>query len=251
MNYVQQLASAKARQAAQDLATYSSIANSRRIVPGAHPDEAEFSFREFFSQLAEQGGLTRGLEREICEESARQSGTAFDMNKPTVPWACFTRASPDERVSVASQGGFLVQTDVLGVADILRPFSIVVPLGLTVLSGLKGNATIPAVKSTTTAQWLSDEASSPAESAVTLGQIALTPKTVSDFTTASRQLLIQSAADALIRNELLKTVATAIDVAIINGSGVSGQPSRILQTAGSQTVSDASIAWTGLLSMHA
>jgi HK97 family phage major capsid protein len=59
----------------------------------------------------------------------------------------------------------------------------------------------------------------------------------SGFLEYSRQFSKQANAPQFVASELLRTVGTAIDQAIINGSGVSGQPLGMTSTAGVQTQS--------------
>ena len=81
-----------------------------------------------------------------------------------------------------------------------------------------------------TPAWLSTEGSQVPPSQTTLAQITITPKTVGAVVNFSRQLSLQANAESFVRRELLRTVATAIDLAVLNGSGAVGQPLGLLGT---------------------
>jgi HK97 family phage major capsid protein len=137
----------------------------------------------------------------------------------------------------ANQAGYLVATETRDVIDILRPFSVPARLGMTIETGLIDNQVIPKVTQQTTPQWQNTEAASVTPSTPTLSQIAATPKQVGVVVQYSRQLSLQANADVFVRNELLRTVGMTIDQAAIVGSGASGQPLGLLNTAGVQTQS--------------
>jgi HK97 family phage major capsid protein len=113
---------------------------------------------------------------------------------------------------------------------------------------MKGNVTIPKVDGATTAYWIS-ESEATTQSNSTLGQLALSPKTVSGNVAISRNLAMQSdpSAEALFSNDLATTLALAIDLAAINGSGVAGQPTGILNTTGIGTQTTATVTWAQML----
>lgn len=69
--------------------------------------------------------------------------------------------------------------------------------------------------------------------------------TLIDF---SRQLSIQANAERFVRRELMGTIGTAVDQAILNGSGAE-QPTGILSTAGVSTETGTSFAQANAASM--
>jgi HK97 family phage major capsid protein len=117
------------------------------------------------------------------------------------------------------------------------------------LSGLQGNVTIPKQTAGGTAYWLTNEATAITESQQTLGQLSMTPKNVGAYTEISRQLMQQSspAADMLVMNDLSRVLALAIDLAALEGSGASGQPTGISNTASIGAVTGTTIAYSGIL----
>jgi HK97 family phage major capsid protein len=77
----------------------------------------------------------------------------------------------------------------------------------------------------------------------------MSPRNVGAYQEVSRQLMLQSdpSVDALVMSDLAKVLALAIDLAAYEGSGSSGQPTGISQTAGIGSVTGTSIAYAGIL----
>ncbi len=136
----------------------------------------------------------------------------------------------------ASGAGNLVATTLLAGSfiDVLRAKAKVMALGPTLLSGLVGNAAIPRQDSPAQAYWIAPEGTDTNESEGTFDQVLLSPKTVGARSQYTRQLLMQSTPDIemLVRNDLAKVLALAIDAASISGTGANGQPTGILNTVG-------------------
>ncbi|MBT5286052.1 MAG: phage major capsid protein [Euryarchaeota archaeon] len=124
--------------------------------------------------------------------------------------------------------------------DALRNQSSVMQAGARMLGGLSGDVKIPKKTAASTAAWISTEGGDASESEMTVGQVSLTPKTLGAFTDVTRQLLIQSSLDVegLIRDDLSRALAIAIDKAGLEGTGASGQPTGILSTSGVNTVAN-------------
>lgn len=146
-------------------------------------------------------------------------------------------------------GGALVQTSVMGFDEMLRNLSFAFRMGATRLTGLRDNVTIPRQSAAATAEWLTSETSAATESQPTFVQLAMTPKTVSAYTELSRKLLMQSSIDVegLVNADLAAVAALAVDVAVISGTGASGQPLGIDNVTGVGTVSGSSLGLAGLL----
>lgn len=132
-------------------------------------------------------------------------------------------------------GGHTVATDLLASSfiELLVNRMVVMGLGTRVLRDLSGNVAIPSQSGGATAYWVAENGA-PTESQQVFGQVPLTPKTVGAFTDYSRRLLLQSSIDveAFVRFDLARTLALALDLAAIAGTGSSNQPTGILSTAG-------------------
>lgn len=186
-----------------------------------------------------------GLERE-AHETLLKRGVVAARGGVLVPYEIQKR----DMNTGANGGGYLVETvnDAASFIELLRNRTVVGELGATILSGLKGNITIPKQTAAGTAYWLSNETTSATESNQTIGQLAMSPKTVGAYTEYSRQLMLQSAPaiDMLIMNDLARVLAIAVDLAALEGNG-SGAPVGIANTSGIGSVTGTSLAYEDIL----
>ena len=129
----------------------------------------------------------------------------------------------------------MVGTDHLGDSfiDALTNRSVVAGAGAQILGGLQGNIEIPKLTTGTAWGWVAEDADA-ADAAAVTGELALSPKTVSGGVAMSRRLLKQSSpsVEQMIRNDMVRGAALAIDLAALSGSGSSGQPTGITNTTG-------------------
>ncbi len=128
-------------------------------------------------------------------------------------------------------GGNLVATNLLSGSfiDVLRNALVLPGLGAQMLTGLVGNIAIPKQTGAATAYWVA-ESGSPTEGQQTIGQVTMAPKTVGAFTDISRKLLLQSSIDveSLVQRDLASVLGLAIQQAAISGTGLSNQPTGLL-----------------------
>lgn len=202
-----------------------------------------FSVLRAIKAMADKDWKHAAFELECSQEICKRAGLPEPVhNGFYVPMDIQKR---DLTVGTASAGGYLVGTDLVpsSFIDLLRARSVVAGLGATMLPGLVGNVTIPKLTGAATAYWLANEATAITESQQTIGQLALTPKTLGAYTELSRLLMLQStpAADQLVMNDFAKVMALAIDLAALEGSGSSGQPAGISVTAGIGSVTGTSL----------
>jgi HK97 family phage major capsid protein len=117
-------------------------------------------------------------------------------------------------------------------------------LGARTIAGLRDNVSYPKQTGKATGSWVGENPGSDvADSALTLGSIASSPKTYQSSSSYSRQLLAQAVVDVdtLVREDLGRDLALAIDSVAIVGGG-SNQPTGIVPTSGVQSyvmISDA------------
>jgi HK97 family phage major capsid protein len=165
------------------------------------------------------------------------------MSVPQQTMSKFPHLQRDLTAGTASAGGYLVQTSVMGFDELLRNISVCFRAGATRLSGLRDSMTIPRQSAAATAEWLTGEADSAAESQPAFVQLAMSPKTVSAYTELSRKLLLQSSIDVegLVNADLAAVTALAVDVAGLRGTGATGQPLGLDNVTGVGAVSGASI----------
>ena len=202
---------------------------------GMTKEEArKFSFLRAINALANPGDRKAqelaAFEREASDAVAAKMGRAAQ--------GFFVPVEVQQRdllVGTATAGGHTVATQVLAAnfIDLLRNKLAVAGLGAQFLSGLVGNIAIPRQTAGATAYWVAENGA-PTESQQAFDQVTMSPKTVGAYTDISRKLLLQSSIDVegFVRNDLATVLALAIDLAAINGSGASNQPTGVLNTAG-------------------
>ena len=131
-------------------------------------------------------------------------------------------------------------------------------LGARTISGLRDNVAYPKQTGKATGSWVGENPGvDVADTALTLGSIASSPKTYQSSSSYSRQLLAQAVidVDTLVREDLGRDMALAVDSVAIVGGG-SNQPVGIGATAGVQSyvvIADAgnggAPAWADILKM--
>ena len=176
------------------------------------------------------------FEREASRAAAKKMNkTAQGLFVPYDVLRAEYEGQRDLTKGTGSAGGFLVSTDLLASSFIglLRNRMMVRALGAQILGGLVGDILIPRLGGGATSYWV-DENGEPSESEPNFEQVSMKPKTVGAFTEMSRKLLLQSSLDIenLVRGDLATVLALAIDLAAINGSGVSNQPKGIMNETG-------------------
>lgn len=221
-------------------------------------ESKRYSLMAAIRACADKNWTNAGFELECSREIAKRTNTILDPNKFYVPFEVQGRQvaasngsfmTPGARrmmgrdltVGTASAGGNLVGTENMSFIDVLRNRSVAYRMGARRMAGLVGNVTVPRQTAAATAYWLSTEGTSVTESQQTFGQMALTPKTVGAYTEISRQLMLQSSPDAesIVTGDLGKVAGLALDIGVLRGSGSSGEPTGIVNTAGIGSVAGA------------
>ncbi len=193
-------------------------------------DERQFSFIRAIRASATGDWREAGYEREVSDEIARQSGrTPKGFFAPASAWG--------QRNLIAgtdADGGYLKGTDHLGseFIEALRGRLVTAGLGARIMSGLKGDISIPKLSAGVSAAFVG-EGSAVAEVNQTFAAVTLAPKTLGAFTDISRKLMAQSdpSAEAVVRDDLLNAVAAKLEDVTIEGGG-SNEPTGITQTSG-------------------
>ena len=198
-----------------------------------------FSFVRALNYLANPGDQSARREAEFEIEVGQAASKQYERssNGIVVPNEVLRR---DLNVGTATAGGNLVDDVLLSGSfiDLLRNRLALADAGMTTLTGINGNISIPKQGSSATAYWVG-EGSSPTESQQTIEQINLSPKTCGAFVDYSRKLLLQSSIDveAMVRDDLARVIALELDRVGLNGSGSSNQPLGIINTTGIGTQS--------------
>ena len=109
-------------------------------------------------------------EFDICSAAAMSADRAYDPHAVTIPWSGWRR---NLTASGGDTGHYLVGTGQEAVADALRPWSVAVSAGLTVVPNLRSNEGFPRIDADLTGAWLQDENTAIVPSQPTVGQIAV------------------------------------------------------------------------------
>jgi HK97 family phage major capsid protein len=178
-----------------------------------------------------------GRERELCQETARRAGRSTEGF--LVPFGALAPSRPERRVLTAGSGGgaaALVQTEILGneFIDALRPAAVVGSLGARMISGLRGDISLPKRSSRAPAPaWFAENAAiTPADQAFT--QVGGTPRHLGLITEYSRKTLLQTTPDIemLVREHFIAELAVGLDAAALKGTGSPPVPRGITATTG-------------------
>lgn len=214
-------------------------------------DQKRFGLMRAIRAMADRDWRQAGFEKECSDAICKRAGIAEPVNGGFYVPLDVLAAKRDLTVGTATAGGNLVGTEIQpqSFIDLLRARSVLARMGATMLPGLVGAVTIPKLTGAATGYWLSTEATAITESQQTIGQLAMSPKTVGAYTELSRLLMLQStpAADMLVMNDLTRVIGLAIDLAGLEGTGSSGQPTGISATAGIGSVTGTSLAYAGVL----
>lgn len=193
-----------------------------------------FSFVRALNYLANPGDATARREAEFEIEVGRAAASKYERssNGIVVPNEVLRR---DLTAGLPSAGGNLVADELLSGSfiDLLRNRLALAGAGVTMLTGLQGNISIPRQSSASTAYWVGENVA-PTESQQAVDQVNMTPKTVGAYVDYSRRLLLQSSIDVegMVRNDLTRVIALELDRAGMYGTGSSNQPLGLVNTTG-------------------
>lgn len=231
--------------------TRAAINRARAALDVALPKGDEFSLARMIAEhCADSWGRDKTPEFLACRALQDEYGV-LDRRAERIPYDALV-LQRDLNASTASAGGYLAAPHLGGYLPALQPASIALRFGAQVLPvPASSAAAMPSGNVAVTTTWLSSETAQATETQPTLGQIAGTPKILSAFAEVSRQLLLQSNAEEVIRLEFRNAAAAALDAAIFAGSGASGQPLGIVNTAGIGTFTGASMSAAALRNAQA
>ena len=180
-----------------------------------------------------------GLELEMHQEATkelREAGLNQESAGISIPGRLLHR-SREKRATMTvgtnTTGGYGVDTDLQGITPHLYPKMQVEALGARVITGVQGNISVVQSDTVPAASWVAENGQAP-EVNPTYRQVQLSPKRLTAYTPISNQLLLQDSlgVEADLRFKMGNSIAQAVDIASINGSGSSNQPGGILNTSG-------------------
>jgi HK97 family phage major capsid protein len=183
--------------------------------------------------------------RASCDMHERYGipNSGYDLLPATV---FASRATPLTAAS-SSGGGYLDGTSLLGYLPALTPQTNLLRLGATQVPLAKNTTVTPRGVTALTPTWLHDEVTATAETTQTFGQITFARKSLLVTVRLSRQLLLQSNAEEIVRIELARAAGAEIDKQGIQGIGLLGTPLGILNIPAIASASGAALTYSELV----
>lgn len=215
----------------------------RRSLAGTDKNERNLEGRVSIMRVLQaqmEGRALSGAEAEYNQEAERRTGRRAEG--AFIPMEAIERR---DAVNTTTTAASITPIDPRPDQYIgaLRERLVARSLGVRVLSGLRGDLSIPKYGSGLTTGWIAENAPVP-EGTMTFASVSLAPRHVGGKTEMSRQLIMQSAPDieGLVRDDLAFLIAKQIDRAILNGAGTD-EPLGVLNLAGKQSGNLASRTW--------
>ena len=99
---------------------------------------------------------------------------------------------------------------------------------VSVLTGIQGNVTLPGQDDRVVAGWTAEQAAA-TEDEMSFRQVTFTPRHVRSWLRVTKQLLVQAHGNVemLLRRDLARAIAKAVDRALLYGTGSNNQPTGI------------------------
>jgi len=186
-----------------------------------------------------KSGVKAGFESEVSEQIARTLGKS--TNGLFIPQQVLER---DMSAGGTNLGKDFVQSINPGMfVNYAFNTTLANKLGVNFITGLRENLQIPKITGATTFAWYSENGEITQSDPAT-GQITLAPKRGGASFSYSNMLLKQSnpSIEAYLVGHIRDSVAVGIDNAVFNGSGLSGQPTGILTSVTTNTVTGTSFS---------
>lgn len=198
-----------------------------------------------------------GIEAEVSAELSKRTGKS--PQGFLMPYRSYTPQAESRALdSTAGTGSVptILESDWI---ELLRNKMVVKQAGAREIMDLVGKFAIPRQNAAATAYWLA-ESGAPTGSNQTLDQVLFTPHTIGAFTDISRrffELTILDSGEEFVKEDLTAIIARGVDLAALNGSGSSNQPTGILQTSAITTNNTVSLGtnggaptWAAMVGLH-
>ena len=211
-------------------------------VPSA-PDVPEKELREMrlvdgirAVQTNDWSSRGAGLVREISEEVQLKGGKRTSSNSFMIPLsALVAEKRAVYQTGTANVGGNLVADEYRpqDFVEYLYNKSVAMQAGVKTLTDCQGDLVIPQRATSGSTYWLSSQTTAITAGNSTFAQLTASPKNVASLEKYSRQQVLQGLPqiEDLIRSDMTQNLQLAVDAAVLNGSGSSGEPTGILNTS--------------------
>lgn len=189
----------------------------------------EYSLLGAINAMLPGSGISNSYEIEVSNEIARKLGKG--ARGMYVPHQAIMKR---DVTAAASTGAIYATNPNNDFVSALKSRLVSAELGVKVLGGIQGTIAIPKITTATSATWISSEGGSVSEVSPVIGQLTATEHTCGAYFDVTRTLLKTSSIDVqnLLVDDLQKTLAVAIDTAIMSGAGSSGEPEGIFTISG-------------------
>ncbi len=231
-------------------------------------EKSRYSFLRLMDALAHPQDRAAqnaaAFEMEVTQEVEKKMGGDFKVRGAFIPDEILLKDVPqdiynqrhamvaqylrDLSAGTATDGAELVAANLLSGSfiDVLRNAMVTAQAGVRMLPGLVGTVDIPRKTSGSAATWISTEDGDAGNSDPQFDQVSLSPKDLATYTQVTRRLLLQStpAIEGLVRDDLAQAIGLGLDLAVLHGSGASGQPTGVENQTGINTFNFAAAAPT-------
>lgn len=248
------------REAQVDEAARRALLSQHSLSPEEKKEIKRFSLSKFIREAVAGSGSSSaltGLEKEMNDEAAREmreSGQALQGVGIPSFLLMGKRTFDNNNVTTATEGAEFAAITEWSYIEALQNAMLGARLGVRYIPGMQGNARI--VKGGgMSASWLAEEAAA-SKVKENFSTLDMTPHGLQILGGYTLDLIKQSAlpVERILWDELIRSHAQALDSAIFNGSGSSGQPLGILANTGVTVVSGgstgAAITWANLVKLE-
>lgn len=243
------------REAQVEEAAQRALLNQRALSPEEKKELKRFSLAKFIREAATN--QLSGFEAEMNQEAdkeMRAAGQSLSRGTGIPSILLGLRTFDNNNITTATEGKEFQAITEWSYIDALRNAMLGARLGVRYIPGMQGNARI--VKGGgVTASWLTEEAAA-SKVKDTFSTVDMTPHRLQVLGGYTYDLLKQAAlpVERILWDELIRAHAQALDDAIFNGSGSSGQPLGILANTGIGDVAGgtngAAISWANIVALE-
>lgn len=181
-----------------------------------------------------------GVESEMYQEAvreAKESGVSISGNI-AIPSKFIKIGKEKAALNVGTEGTDVVATDLMGLIPVLNPNPVTAQMGITVMTGLRGDVQWPRHTTDVAFTW-ETETSNVDESVPAYDNIKVSPKRTGMYVDVTSQMMLQSSfvLEQHLRNIITRRYELTVDKAVLAGSGSSNEPTGILYYSGVNVLS--------------
>lgn len=189
--------------------------------------------------MARMFGATGG-KRDAADLAGKLYGESHPVTKALV-------------AGIGGSGGFIVPPEYVNeIIELLRPKAVVRSANPRTMPMPRGTMTLPAQTGAATASYIGESNTKPAPTQPTVGQIIASYKKLMALVPVSNDLMrfADPAADAFVRDDLVKVMALREDLAFLTGDGTQNTPRGFVSFANEYAVQQGGSAGTFLSSAN-